>query len=111
MVYFPVSVETENLAALEKQNFLSFRRISNKDIVLFTRQLSSLIESGVNIINALNIISTQTENKYLKVVLGDVTSEIKDGRPLSDSLAQYPALFSDLYISMIHSGETGGTLE
>lgn len=111
MGYYPVSVEIENLAALEKEDFLSFRRLSNKDITLFTRQLSTLIESGVNILSALNIVSGQTENKYLKAVLVDVISRIKDGMPLSETLSKYPNLFSGLYTSMIRSGETGGALE
>lgn len=111
MGYFPISVEAESSSFLEKPQFLSFRKISNKDIVLFTRQLSSLIESGINILTGLNIIYNQTENKYFKVVLYDVVSKIKDGRPLSESLAQHPGIFSNLYTSMIRSGETGGTLE
>jgi len=57
------------------------RKISNKDIVLFTRQLANLIGSGINLLNALNIISAQAQNKYLKAVLSDITGKIKDGRP------------------------------
>lgn len=111
MGYFPVSVEIENLSALESRGILGLGKISNKDIVLFTRQLSSLIESGVNILTAFNIISNQITNKSFKAVLNDSIGKIKDGMPLSESLAHYPNLFSGLYTSMIHSGEIGGTLE
>lgn len=110
MGYFPISVETEDFS-LYKRSVLSFSKVSNRDIVLFTRQLSSLIESGVNILNGLNIITNQTTNKYFKAILNDVMSKIKDGRPLSESLSQHPNLFSSLYTSMINSGEAGGILE
>jgi type II secretory pathway component PulF len=110
MGYFPLSVKSEDLA-LDSKNSLSFKKISNKDITLFTQQLSSLIESGVNIINALNIIAKQTPNKLLRVVLAEISAKIKDGRALSSSLADFPYLFSNLYTSMIYTGEAGGSLE
>jgi type II secretory pathway component PulF len=110
MGYFPVSIQAES-ASLDSQNIWRFRKVSNKDIAFFTRQLSSLIESGVNILKSLNIISNQTSNKYLKKVLNDVNDKIKDGKSLSDSLAMHPYLFFNLYTSMVHSGEAGGTLE
>ncbi len=106
---FPVSVLAKGLAP-DKKDILSFNRIPNRDIVMFTRQLSSLIDSGVNIVNALNIVSAQTSNKYLKSILNDVSSRIKDGRSLSESMAAHAYVFGQLYTSMIHSGEVSGTL-
>ncbi len=108
--YFPISIQTEDLS-LYKQNIWHFHKTSHKDIVLLSRQLTTLIESGVNILNSLGIISKQSPNKYLKAVLSDVISKIKDGKSLSESLNAYPDLFSNLYTSMIHSGEIGGNLE
>jgi len=110
MGYFPISVGAESLS-FDKRSALSFGKISNREIVLFTRQASSLIESGVNILNSFNIILRQTTNKYLKAILNDIISKIKDGKSLSESLAQHPDLFPNLYTSMVHSGEVGGTLE
>ncbi|MBI5873950.1 MAG: type II secretion system F family protein [Candidatus Omnitrophica bacterium] len=109
MGYFPISVTTE-LFFLEKKSFFGFRKIPSKEIVLFTRQLASLLESGVNVIKAIHIISNQAQNKYLKIVLDDVAHRIKDGKTLSESFSVYPHLFSDLYRAMIHTGEVGGTL-
>lgn len=111
MGYFPISLDAQDLSLAQRQGVLSFRKISKRDITLFTSQLSSLIESGVNILNGLNIISGQTQNKYFKAILNDVISKIKDGRPLSESLAAYPKLFPSLYTSMMRSGEAGGTLD
>lgn len=110
MGYFPISVKAEDLS-LEKQGIWRFWKISSKDIVLFTRQLSTLIESGVNILNALHIMSNQTPNKYLKAILNDVTSKIEDGKSLSEGLSVHPHLFSGLYTSMIRSGEAGGNID
>jgi type IV pilus assembly protein PilC len=110
MGYFPVSIQPED-SYLYKRRFLSFRKISNRDIVLLSRDLTSLIDSGVNILNSLNIILTQTSNKYLKTVLSDMVDKIKDGKSLSESMGMHPELFSALYLSMIHSGEVGGNLD
>lgn len=109
MGYFPVSVQAENEYLDKQKNYL--RRVQRKDLVIFTRQLSSLIESGVNILDSLHIVTNQTSNKYFKAVLGDVSAKIKDGKSLSESLAVYDNIFSGLYTSIIHSGEASGNLE
>lgn len=109
MGYFPISVKNEK-DVLDAGASRRFWKVPKKEIVLFTRQLSSLIESGVNILNSLNIIAEQAPNKYLRVVLGDILAQIKDGKPLSDSLAAYPNLFPALYVAMIRTGESSGNL-
>lgn len=109
MGFFPISVEEETLA-LDAKSFLRFKKFNSKEIVLFTSQLSSLVDSGLNIINAINIIQNQTPNKYLKSVLNDVVDRIKDGQSLSNSLAAYPQLFSSLYSAIISTGEASGNL-
>jgi len=110
MGYFPISVKYET-PSLERRGIIAFRRIPHRDIVLFTRHLSILIESGVNILNALNIISKQATNKYLEAALSDIASSIKDGKSLSDSLSAFPNLFSNLYCAMIGTGEASGDLD
>lgn len=108
--FFPVSVKPEDLSLDKREGILRLRKVSNKDLLLFTSQLSTLIDSGVNIINGIKIISDQSHNRYLRTVLNDVIGKIKDGRSLSDSLATHPYLFSDLYTAMIHTGEASGNL-
>lgn len=110
MGYFPISVQAEDLS-VDRHDLLRFWKVSHKDITIFTRQLSTLIESGVNIITGLNIIQNQIPNKYLKAILNDVIGKIKDGKSLSESLAFHRNLFSDLYTSLLRSGEAGGTIE
>ena len=110
MGYFPISIKGDNLSEA-KPGILNFCRVSNKEVALFTEQLSSLIESGVSILNGLNTISGQTKNKYLKAVLYDVIARIKDGNSLSDSIAAHPDIFSSLYSSLMRTGEASGNLK
>ncbi len=109
MEYFPISVHPENTYLDKQQN--RFKKVTRKDLVIFTRQLSSLIESGINILNSLYIITNQTANRYFKAILDDVSVKIKDGKSLSESLAVYDTIFPTLYTSIIHSGEASGNLE
>jgi type II secretory pathway component PulF len=110
MGYFPVSIKAE-VPYLNQGEIWKLKKIKPEEIISFTQQLSTLIESGVNIIESLRIISNQINNKYLKAVLNDVIAKIKDGNPLSASLALYPHNFSGLYIAMIKLGEAGGNIQ
>jgi type II secretory pathway component PulF len=106
---FPISVEPQD-TYLEKSGALKMRSISRKEIALFTRQLSTLVASGVNVLASLNIIFTQESNRNLKFVISDIVAKVKDGRTLSESFAAYPKLFPALYSSMIKAGEMSGNL-
>lgn len=108
--YFPLSIKSAE-DFYNRKSFFSFKRIPQKEIVLFTRQLSGLIAAGVNIINSLNIIYKQTSNRYFKLKLNDVINRIKDGKPFSESLSSQNSLFSDLYCSMMRTGEASGNLK
>lgn len=107
---FPTSVRLKELP-LDEKGIFKFRKIPPRDVIIAIRQLSTLTEGNVNILSGLTIVSSQVPNKYLRAVLSDVINKVKDGKPLSESLALYPALFPDLYTSMIRSGEAGGTLD
>lgn len=107
---FPTLISV-NEPLSQQQGIWRFRRVPAKDVLVAMRQLSTLIGSGVNILNGLNIVSSQLPNKALRSVLLDVISKVKDGRPLSESLSGYPKLFPDLYTSMICAGEVGGFLD
>ncbi len=107
--YFPISISSKILS-LEKQGMLSLQRVSRKDISAFTRQLSTLIDSGINITNSLNMIAKQATNKFLKIILNDINAKIKDGKSLSESLESYPKLFPGLYSATIRTGEASGNL-
>lgn len=85
--------------------------VKSRDLDTFTRQLASLVKANVPMLQALALLSRQTENKILKGIVADMGMKIKDGRMLSESMTAYPKIFNNLYLSMIHSGERSGTLD
>lgn len=86
-------------------------RVGAKDRVLFSRQLSTLINAGLPLLQALRSVAQQTTNKGLKVVLSQVISNVEGGSTLSGSMAKHPRVFNQIYISLIAAGETSGTLD
>jgi len=106
--YFPFSVTSEGISAKEG---IFHKKISGKDILNFTQQLSNLLESRINIIKAFYIISGQTHNRNLKILVEELLQKIKQGSSFSESLSSYPRLFSSFYVSMIRTGEASGRLE
>lgn len=87
------------------------RRIKSSDITIFSRQLATLLKSGVPILRAFWILSEQTENSRFKAFLIHAQDEIKNGNPVSSVLAEYPKLFPSIYLAMIRTGEDSGTLQ
>jgi len=88
----------------------SLRRISGMDLALATRQLSTLVGAGIPLVESLGALSQQVENARLKSVLGRVRDRVNEGASLAEALGQ-SGLFTELFISMIRAGETGGALE
>lgn len=86
-------------------------RIKSADMTIMTRQLSTMVSSGMSILRALNVLERQTENDKLKKVLAVVRRNVESGVPLSDALERHPEVFNPLYVSMVRAGETGGVLE
>lgn len=112
--YYIISLEEEAAAqsfGTSNPRGSFFGRVSLKDLTDFTRQLSDLLESGITIAKALEIIHNQTANKRLKAIISDIRDFCVAGNPLSGALAKHPKVFSNLYVSMVRSGETGGALE
>jgi type IV pilus assembly protein PilC len=85
--------------------------VRTKDIVLFFRMFSSLIESNVTISEAMEILHDQADNRRLKMVLYDINTHIEAGEPLSDAMSAHPRLFPDVITNMIRAGEMGGILD
>ena len=86
-------------------------RITLEDLAILTRQLATMVSSGMTILRALYVLEAQTENKKLAEVLVDVRKDVEAGLPLSDALERHPKTFSPLFIAMTRAGETGGVLE
>ncbi len=85
--------------------------VSDKDIVIFTRQFGTMINAGLPLIQCLDILSTQAENKTLRKTLAEVKVSVEGGATFADSLKKHPKVFDELYVNMIHAGEVGGLLD
>ena len=88
----------------------SVGKIRSAEITIFSRQLASLLKSGVPILASLNIIAEQSDSLHLRNVLRSIHNNVKEGATFSASLAQYPKIFSPFYIAMIRTGENSGVL-
>jgi type IV pilus assembly protein PilC len=102
----PITVKVERAASKRK-----FARIKTKDKVLFSRQLSTLINAGLPLVQSLRSVANQTTNKPLKVVINEVISEVEAGTSFSSALEKHPKVFNRVYISLIAASETSGTLD
>lgn len=102
-------------AASESISFLSKltsgKKVKLKDLVLFTRQLSTMISAGVPLTRALATLELQTNNKYFKTVVSSVAKDIQSGLPLAVAFNKFPNVFSDVYTNMVAAGEAGGILD
>ena len=87
------------------------KKVKLKDLVIFTRQLSTMVSAGVPLIRSLSTLQSQTSNKYFKQVLAGVSKDIEGGAALGDSFAKYPNVFSEVYVNMVRAGEAGGILD
>ncbi len=85
-------------------------KVRRRDLMIFLRQLADLLDAGVTLLNALHVIGEQVEQPALKAVVSGLASQIREGKGFSDTLAEYPKVFSPLVVSMTRSGEVGGML-
>jgi type IV pilus assembly protein PilC len=85
--------------------------VKDKDIVVFTRQFATMIDAGLPLVQALDILSTQVENKVLSNTLAQVKVDVESGATYADALKKHPRVFSELYVNMVAAGEAGGILD
>jgi len=83
----------------------------DKDIVIFTRQFATMIDAGLPLVQALDILSTQVENKALSNTLQEVKADVESGATYADALKKHPRIFTELYVNMVAAGEAGGILD
>jgi type IV pilus assembly protein PilC len=118
----------EAAAALRKQNVLATslqRKVSSfsleipglgptvtpRDVVIFTRQFSTMIDAGLPLVQCLEILAQQTENKTLAKVINETRLEVEAGATYADALRKHPKVFDNLYVNMVAAGEAGGILD
>src|SRR3989440_6191283 len=98
-------------AAAKKKMPISIGGVPRKQLVAFTRQLSTLQDAGLPILRSLQILEQQQKPGLLKAIIGGVAEEVEGGGTLSDAMAKYPKAFDKLYVNMINAGEAGGVLD
>ena len=113
LALIPISIE-ESAAGLSLEGFLPdislFGGISKKDVIVFSRQLATLYQSGVPFGKSIDSLMEFSRNKAFKGVLAEIKKNVEGGQTLSNSLAKYPKVFSEIYVNMVAVGETTGLL-
>jgi type IV pilus assembly protein PilC len=85
--------------------------IKTRDIVIFTRQFATMINAGLPLVQSLDILAKQSENKSLRIVIEQVLADVEQGNTLADAMRKHPKVFTDLYTNMVAAGEVGGILD
>lgn len=86
-------------------------KVKLNDLVLFTRQLSTMVSAGVPLLRALTTLQTQTENATLKDIIGEIVKDVQGGAQLADAFEKHPKVFSDIYVNMVRAGEAAGIVD
>tara|TARA_B100001989_G_scaffold87828_1_gene61010 strand:- start:942 stop:2132 length:1191 start_codon:yes stop_codon:yes gene_type:complete len=95
----------------ESKNLDQTLKIKNKDIVLMTRQLATLLEASTPIVDSIDITARQTKNKNLIQILYNLKEDLVQGKRLGNSMKKFPGIFSDTYVSMVSAGDSSGNLD
>jgi type IV pilus assembly protein PilC len=108
----PAKVKEKNKGLNREINIPGFGdSIKPRDIVIFTRQLATMIDAGLPIVQCLDVLGTQSPNKKLRAVIRQVKDEVEAGSTFTDALRKHPKLFDDLYVNMVAAGEVAGILD
>ncbi|MGY8777259.1 MAG: type II secretion system F family protein [Longimicrobiales bacterium] len=92
-------------------NFSFGTGITTRDIVIFTRQFATMINSGLPLVQSLDILAEQTENKALRKTITDTLYDVESGHTLADAMGKHPKVFTELFVNMVAAGEAGGILD
>ncbi len=104
-------VKIEEKAKKQSANITFGNSIQTRDVVIFTRQFATMINSGLPLVQSLDILAKQSENKQLQKVIAEVLYDVESGQTLADALRSHPKVFTDLYVNMVAAGEAGGILD
>lgn len=113
MGYTPIDIRPVGGAALRKEIQIPgvTDRVNLKQVAIMSRQLATMVASGLTLVRALSVLADQVDSKQLRTVLHQVRQDVEQGSSLSNSLERHPKVFGPLYISMIRAGEAGGQLD
>ena len=106
-----IVIDIANKYRSKELNSTCSRGSSAKDLAVASRQLATMVSSGMTILRALHVLETQTESKLLRETVAQVRQDVEAGLLLSDALERHPKVFGSLYVAMVRAGEAGGVLE
>jgi type IV pilus assembly protein PilC len=107
----PIPMPVSRVASRGNIALFQRRKVKPKILMIFTRQLATLIDSGLPLLRSLNVLAKQERDPVLKRTIGALSDSVQGGGTFSDSLSQHPRIFNELYVSMVKAGELGGVLE
>ena len=105
------SIESAEEVGLFKMNITFFERVKNKDLVILSRQISTLFESQVSALRIFRLLGEETENPLLKRKMAVITKDLQAGNSIAKALSKHPEIFSPFYVNMVRSGEESGKLD
>lgn len=109
--YIPVFIEEEKPGLTWSQILPQFETVTATDLIVFSRQLATLISAGIPFMASFTALEEQTENPKLKKTINQVRKDVEGGSSFGDALGKHPKVFSPMYVSMVKAGETGGILD
>lgn len=104
------SIEPLNKKSLLEMDIGLFKRVSNKDVVILSRQIATLFEAQVSALRIFRLLAAEVDNKYLSEIMTTVADDLQGGSPISKALARHPKAFSAFYVNMVRAGEESGKL-
>jgi type IV pilus assembly protein PilC len=113
MGYMPIDIQQQSAQTMSRDLSMPFfgSRVKLKDVAVMSRQFATMINSGLALLRALNILADQTESKPLAAIINQVRIDVEKGSSLSAALSRHPKAFSRLYVAMVRAGEIGGALD
>ena len=110
--YTIIAIEpVEKKSSILDIQFTMFERVSNKEIVIFSRQIATLFDAQVSALRIFRLLSSESSNPKMQKILTDISDSLQGGSSISNAIARHPDVFSKFYISMVKSGEESGTLD
>jgi type IV pilus assembly protein PilC len=109
--FVPVQISKDSKVSMKMELRILPEKVKLKDVAVFSRQFATMINSGLSLLRALNILAEQTESHLLARTVSLVRDDVERGSSLSAAMSKYPKVFSKLYVSMVRAGETGGQLD
>src|SRR3989337_120928 len=108
--YLPIQIRKQE-SDLKLLSVIGIKKVKTNELVVFTRQMSSMLSSGLTLIRCLQLFRDQAQNSQMAEVIGGVISDVEEGKSFSSAIAKYPDVFSPIYVSLIKAGESPGLLD